>query len=136
MVSYHSIKYSHVGEDKWRFLSYSLYFAELNSVQIRCIRVWDRSFKTGNRSIQIADRSIRIFDRSVGTRSSFADRENYTRSIKRLSVFLFVLHIDQDRPMDRPFNIQIDRSTLSGHHSLFKGLIESDLLTKLIRHEN
>ena len=84
----------------------------------------------------VSDRSIHIFDRSVGTRSSFADRENCTRSIKRLSVFLFVLHIDQDRPMDRPFNIQIDRSTLSGHHSLFKGLIESDLLTKLIRHEN
>ncbi|XP_048637322.1 uncharacterized protein LOC125609851 [Brassica napus] len=29
-----------------------------------------------------------------------------------------------------------DRSTLRGHHSLFKGLIESDLLTKLIRHED
>ncbi|KAL0689343.1 hypothetical protein Bca4012_089021 [Brassica carinata] len=36
----------------------------------------------------------------------------------------------------KEFNIQIDRSTRSGHHSLFKGLIDSDLLTKLIRHEN
>ncbi|KAG5385865.1 hypothetical protein IGI04_037335, partial [Brassica rapa subsp. trilocularis] len=58
------------------------------------------------------------------------------RSIKRLSVFLSVLHIDQDRPTDRPFNIQIDRSKRSGHHSLFKGLIDSDLLTKLISYEN
>ena len=74
-------------------------------------------------------------DRS-STRSSFVDRENCTRSIKRLSVFLSVLHIDQDRPTDRPFNIQIDRSKRSGHHSLFKGLIDSDLLTKLISYEN
>lgn len=58
MVSYHSINYSHVGEDKWRFLSYSFYFAELNSVQIGCIRVWDRSFQ------RATDRSILRIDRS------------------------------------------------------------------------